>query len=80
MDRTINLVPPPAMLTQPRFDYGATAVMIFGEVPTFEAVMDGIATRLRAHRGQALARPATDVVAAAVRAVMSHAVNGSIVG
>ena len=37
------LVPPPAMLEQLRRDYAAMAVMIFGEVPTFEAVVDSIA-------------------------------------
>lgn len=39
-----SLVPPPAMLAQLRLDYGAMAVMIFGDVPAFEAVMDSIAT------------------------------------
>jgi len=37
------LVPPPAMHDQLRLDYEAMAVMIFGEVPAFEAVMDSIA-------------------------------------
>jgi hypothetical protein len=41
---SFTLVPPPAMLAQLRLDYGAMAVMIFGEVPAFEAVMDRIAT------------------------------------
>lgn len=38
------LVPPTAMLTQLRLDYAAMAVMIFGEVPALEAVMDSIAS------------------------------------
>ncbi|MBF0563040.1 MAG: nucleotidyl transferase AbiEii/AbiGii toxin family protein [Alphaproteobacteria bacterium] len=37
------LVPPPAMLSQVRLDYEAMQVMIFGEVPAFDAVMDSIA-------------------------------------
>jgi hypothetical protein len=37
------LVPPAAMLDQLRRDYEAMAVMVFGEVPTFEAVKDSIA-------------------------------------
>jgi hypothetical protein len=37
------LVPPAAMLDQLRPDYAAMAVMIFGEVPAFDAVMDSIA-------------------------------------
>ncbi|MBW4092594.1 MAG: nucleotidyl transferase AbiEii/AbiGii toxin family protein [Proteobacteria bacterium] len=37
------LVPPPAMLEQLRRDYAAMAVMIFGEVPAFEAVVNRIA-------------------------------------
>ncbi len=36
------LVPPAAMHDQLRLDYAAMAVMIFGEVPAFEAVMDSI--------------------------------------
>jgi hypothetical protein len=41
---SFSLVPPPAMLAQLRLDYGAMAVMIFGDVPAFETVMDSIAT------------------------------------
>jgi hypothetical protein len=37
------LVPPAAMRNQLRLDYEAMAVMIFGEVPAFEEVMDSIA-------------------------------------
>jgi hypothetical protein len=37
------LVPPAAMLDLLRLDYQAMSVMIFGEVPTFEAVMKSIA-------------------------------------
>ena len=37
------LVPPPTMLDLLRRDYAAMAVMIFGEVPPFEAVADSIA-------------------------------------
>jgi hypothetical protein len=37
------LVPPAAMHDQLRLDYAAMEVMIFGEVPAFEAVMDSIA-------------------------------------
>jgi Nucleotidyl transferase AbiEii toxin, Type IV TA system len=37
------LMPPAAMLDQLRLDYAAMAVMIFGEVPAFKAVMDSIA-------------------------------------
>lgn len=40
---TFALVPPPSMLDQLRPDYAAMAVMIFGELPAFEAVMDSIA-------------------------------------
>jgi hypothetical protein len=40
---TFALVPPAAMHDQLRLDYAAMAVMIFGEVPAFEAVMDSIA-------------------------------------
>jgi hypothetical protein len=36
------LVPPPAMRDQLRLDYAAMEVMIFGEVPAFETVMDSI--------------------------------------
>jgi len=36
------LVPPPAMRDQLRLDYEAMAVMIFGEVPAFETVMDSV--------------------------------------
>ena len=38
----LRLVPPPAMLDQLRLDYAAMEVMIFGEVPAFETVMDSI--------------------------------------
>jgi hypothetical protein len=37
------LMPPASMLDQLRLDYAAMAVMIFGEVPAFKAVMDSIA-------------------------------------
>ena len=37
------LVPPAAMLDQLRRDYEAMRVMIFGEVPIFQAVIDSIA-------------------------------------
>ena len=39
---SFTLVPPPAMLNQLQPDYTAMVVMIFGDVPTFEAVMDSI--------------------------------------
>ena len=38
------LVSPPAMLELLKADYQAMAVMIFGDVPTFEAVMGNIAS------------------------------------
>jgi hypothetical protein len=37
-------MPQAAMLDQLRSDYAAMSVMIFGDVPPFEAVMDSIAT------------------------------------
>ena len=41
---TFALVPPPAMLELLRLDYQAMAVMIFGDVPAFDAVITSIAT------------------------------------
>jgi hypothetical protein len=41
---SFTLMPQAAMLDQLRSDYAAMSVMIFGDVPAFEAVMDCIAT------------------------------------
>lgn len=41
---TFALVPPPAMLDLLRVDYQAMAVMIFGDVPPFDTVIESIAT------------------------------------
>ncbi|MGH7102527.1 MAG: nucleotidyl transferase AbiEii/AbiGii toxin family protein [Acetobacteraceae bacterium] len=43
MPGSFAFAPPPAMRDQLRQDYAAMAVMIFGDVPAFEAVMDSIA-------------------------------------
>jgi hypothetical protein len=56
---SVALVPPSAMRDQLRIDYEAMAVMIFGEVPTFNAVMDSIAALEGTVNGRAKARPSS---------------------